>query len=170
MTDKTKTISDSLRREFEHEAATTRVHLARLSHEQWAWRPHEKSFTAGALAAHLVECLGWGEAIFAADEFDVDPSAWQPYQAASSADLLRDFDERVARCQQWLASADDEMLWQSWRLKIMGRVRFERPRVEAFRDMTLSHLIHHRGQFSVYLRLLDVPVPGSYGPTADEAA
>jgi uncharacterized damage-inducible protein DinB len=168
MADKTISISDSLRREFDHEAASTRAHLARLPHDQWGWRPHEKSFAAGALASHLVECLGWGEAIFAADEFNVNPNAWQPYQAASLVDLLRDFDERAAQCRQALASMDDEMLWQPWQLKIMGRVRFERPRLDAFRDMTLSHLIHHRGQLSVYLRLLNVAVPGSYGPTADE--
>jgi uncharacterized damage-inducible protein DinB len=84
------------------------------------------------------------------------------------ADLLKTFDANVANGKQALAGVADATLMQAWRFKMMGRLRFERPRAAVFRDFTLSHLIHHRGQFSVYLRLLNVPVPGSYGPSADE--
>jgi len=159
---------DSLMMEFEHEAETTRKHLERLPDDKLDWRPHEKSFTAGALASHIVECIGWGDLIFDLDEFDIDPTTYKFYQATSVADLLKTFDDKVANCKQALARAADADLTQPWRLKVMGRLHFEKPRTVVFRDFTLNHLIHHRGQFSVYLRLLDVAVPGSYGPTADE--
>lgn len=159
---------ESLINEFAHETQTTRKQFERLPADKLDWRPHEKSFTAGALAAHVVECIGLGIPILSSDEFNIDPADYKPYQAASVADLLQTFDDKVADCKQAMAGSTDAALWQPWRFKVMGRLRFEKPRVDVFRDFTLSHLIHHRGQLSVYLRLLDVPVPGSYGPTADE--
>jgi uncharacterized damage-inducible protein DinB len=154
--------------EFAHETATTRRHLERLPEDRLAWRPHEKSFAAGALGSHLVECVRWTDAIFGADGFDFDPATFTPFEAGSVADLLAAFDEGVSRGRERLEGATEAMLAQPWRFSIMGRERFARPRAVVFRDFTLSHLIHHRGQLSVYLRLLGVPVPGSYGPTADE--
>ena len=159
---------ESLILEFDHEARTTRRHLERVPADKLEWRPHQKSFTAGGLASHIVECVGWAESVFTMDEFDVNPATYTPYQAASGADLLTAFDGKVAACKEALSGVADADLMQPWRLKIRGRVRFEKPRATVFRDFTLSHVIHHRGQLSVYLRLLDVPVPGSYGPTADE--
>ena len=163
------TMIEELRREFEHEVQTTRKHLERVPSDKLDWRPHEKSFTARGLASHIVDCISWADSIFNQDELEVDPAAYRPFRAASVDDLLKAFDDNVAVCKQALAGATDSALMQPWRLKMMGRVRFEKPRAAVFRDMTLSHLIHHRGQLSVYLRLLNVPVPGSYGPTADEA-
>jgi uncharacterized damage-inducible protein DinB len=84
--------------------------------------------------------------------------------------LLKTFDDNVAKGKQALAAATEGSLEQLWSLKIMGRVQFEKPRADVFRDFALSHVIHHRGQFSVYLRLLDIAVPGSYGPSADDLA
>jgi uncharacterized damage-inducible protein DinB len=107
--------------------------------------------------------------VFNEDDFNFDPSTYKPYIAESVADLLQTFDDNIAKSKQALAAATEETLEQPWSLKIMGRVQFERPRAEVFRDFVLSHVIHHRGQFSVYLRLLDVLVPGSYGPSADES-
>lgn len=160
--------NDPLMEEFEHEARTTRRHLERLPDDKLDWRPHEKSFMAGALAAHMVESISWGDSIFSSDEVNFDPTTYKPYIAGSVADLLKSFDDAVARCRQAMADAADESLAHTWHLKVMGKVQFERPKTAAFRDFTLSHVIHHRGQFSVYLRLLNVPVPGSYGPSADE--
>jgi uncharacterized damage-inducible protein DinB len=159
---------DLLIKEFEHEAQTTRKHFERLPNDKLAWRPHEKSFTLGGLASHIIDCLSWTDSIFTMDELNVDPATYKSYQTVSVVNLLTTFDISVATCRQALLGASDATLMQSWRLKIMGRQRFERPRAVVFRDFTLSHLIHHRGQLSVYLRLLNVPVPGSYGPTADE--
>lgn len=161
-------VIDSLVQEFEHEAQTTRKHLERLPNDLLDWRPHEKSFTARGLASHLVDLVRLGNSIFTTDELDFDPAAYQPFQAASVADLLKTFDDNVANCKQAMTGVTDEKVAQSWRFKIMGRLRFERPRAAVFRDFALSHQIHHRGQLSVYLRLLEVPVPGSYGPSADE--
>ena len=159
---------DSLISEFEHEAQTTRKHLERLPNDKLDWRPHEKSFTARGLASHIVNLIRLGESVLNTDELDIDPAAYKPYQAVSVTDLLKTFDENVATCKQALQGVGEESARQLWRFKIMGRLRFEKPMAAVFRDFTLSHLIHHRGQFSVYLRLLNVPVPGSYGPTADE--
>jgi uncharacterized damage-inducible protein DinB len=159
---------DSLMEEFEHETQTTRKHLERLPENKLDWRPHEKSFTAGALASHIIELVTFTDAIFNQDELDFDPATYKPYIATSLADLIKTFDDNVAKGKQAMAGATDDTLTQPWSFKIKGRVRFERPKAAVFRDFALNHMIHHRGQFSVYLRLLNVPVPGSYGPSADE--
>ncbi len=159
---------DSLRMEFENETQTTRKHLERLSNDKLDWRPHEKSFTARGLASHIVGLVSLGDSVLTTDELDIDPAAYKPYQATSVVDLLKTFDDNVANCKQALAAADDESMARPWRFKIMARQRFEKPKAVAFRDFSLNHMIHHRGQFSVYLRLLNIPVPGCYGPTADE--
>lgn len=159
---------DSLMAELTHEAKTVRKHLERLPEDQLAWRPHPKSFTAGQLGSHLVDCIRWTEAIFDADELDMDASTFQPFDAKSVVELLAAFDTAVTRAKQAMTNTTDTDATGPWRLKMHGKVWFEKPREAVFRDMTLSHLIHHRGQLSVYLRLLEVPVPGSYGPTADD--
>ncbi len=159
---------DALLAELTHETATARKHLERLPADRLEWRPHPKSSTAGQLASHLVDCIRWVEPIFGADELDLDANPHHPFAAGSVAALLETFDAEVARARQAMASAVDPSAAQPWRLRMRGRVWFEKPREAVFRDMTLSHLVHHRGQLSVYLRLLDVPVPGSYGPTADD--
>ncbi|HMJ24932.1 MAG TPA: DinB family protein [Pyrinomonadaceae bacterium] len=160
---------DTLRVEFDHEAQTTRRHLERLPADKLDWQPHEKSFTAAGLASHIVEMASWGEAILKQDGLDFDPATYKPYLATSVEDLLTTFDDNVARGKQALDAATDDTLEQSFSFKIMGQVQFERSRADTFRDVTLNHIIHHRGQLSVYLRLLNVAVPGSYGPSADEA-
>ena len=162
------TLIDSLIAEFDHEAQTTRKHLERLPEDKLEWRPHEKSFTAVALASHITEMIGWADAILNQDGLDFDPATYKPYQATSVADLLKTFDDNVAKARQARAGANDDTLSESWSFKILGRVRFEGPRAAVLRDFAVSHIIHHRGQFSVYLRLLNVPVPSSYGPSADE--
>ena len=159
---------DELIAEFEREAKTTRRFLERLTDDKFEWRPHAKSFTAGALASHITDMLQFVELISGTDEFDFDPATYKPYQATSVADLLKTFDENVAKGKLALAGLSDERLENLWNLKIKGRSFFEKPRTEVFRDFALSHQIHHRGQLSVYLRLLDIPVPSAYGPTADE--
>jgi uncharacterized damage-inducible protein DinB len=161
-------VIDWLATQFDHETKTTRRHLERLPSDKLEWRPHEKSYTAIALASHLVECLNWTTEIFTKNELVFDPATFKPYIAASTSELLEAFEKSVADGKRVLEGVTDEAGMQPWSLKFGGRTLFERPRIDVFRDFTLSHLIHHRGQFSVYLRLLNVPVPGSYGPTADE--
>lgn len=163
------TTVDSLTKEFGHEAATTRRLLERLPNDKLAWRPHPKSYTAAGLASHIVDCVNWADSILGSDELDIDPAAHKAFQATSVSELLDTFDNKVAHCHKLLARTANEAMAQPWRMKVRGRLRFEKPRADVFRDFILSHVIHHRGQLSVYLRLLDVPVPGSYGPSADEA-
>jgi uncharacterized damage-inducible protein DinB len=158
----------ALAAEFAKETRVTRRLLERVPADRFAWRPHPRSFTAGGLAGHIVECVGWAESVFTSDGFDFDPATLVPVRANSMPDLLAAFDDKTARGLAALTDSDDAVLAQPWRLSVRGRVRLERPKADVMRDFTLSHLIHHRGQMSVYLRLLDVPVPGSYGPTADE--
>jgi uncharacterized damage-inducible protein DinB len=159
---------DALLAELTHEATTTRKHLARLPDAHFDWRPHPKSFTAGDLARHIVDCIGWATATFAADLFEFNPATYAACKASSTAAMLEAFDAEVAKAQKAIADCTDDDATGLWRLTMPGKVFFEKPREAVFRDMALSHLVHHRGQFSVYLRLLDVPVPGSYGPTADD--
>lgn len=159
---------NSLHKEFEREAKTTRKHLERLPTDKFGWKPHQKSYTAGELASHIVDCVRWADSIVNLDEVDIDPATYKAFSASSVEELLQSFDADVAVCKQLLESADDEAFARPWKLKLQGRLMFERQRGEVVRDFLLSHLIHHRGQLSVYLRLLDVPVPATYGPSADE--
>jgi uncharacterized damage-inducible protein DinB len=159
----------SLLAELERETRTTRRHLERIPPDRFDWRPHPKSSTVGALASHLVACLAFVEPIVAQDELDFDPATHRPFRAPDTAALLAGFDETAARALGVVRGLAAHELDEPWRFKIRGALRFERTRAEALRDMTMSHLVHHRGQLSVYLRLLDVPVPATYGPTADEA-
>jgi len=159
---------ESLIAQYNQETRTTRRLLERIPADRFEWRPHPKSFTAGGLGSHIVDCVNWLDPIFTLDELDVDPSTFRAYRAASLDALLTAFDETVTSGKGILAGLDESTLKAPWRLKLLGKVRLERPKAEAFRDFTLSHMIHHRGQLSVYLRLLEVPVPGAYGPTADE--
>ena len=115
-----------------------------------------------------MDCIRFAAPIFSGDELDIDPSTFAPFSAATTRELLEVFDAEVARATQAIRQTNDPDATQPWRMLFNGRVIFTRPREAAFQDMTLSHLVHHRGQLSVYLRLLDIPVPPSYGPTADE--
>jgi uncharacterized damage-inducible protein DinB len=160
----------SLRAELANEARTTRRHLERIPAARFDWRPHPKSTTVGGLACHLVSCLSFVEPIATQDALDFDPATRRPFQAADPEALLAGFDATVERALVALDGLSEPALHAPWQFRIRGTLRFERKRAEALRDMTLSHLIHHRGQLSVYLRLLDVPVPPTYGPTADEVS
>lgn len=159
---------EQLRDELEHEVRTTRKHLERVPPDRLDWRPHAKSFTLGGLGSHVVDCLRWVDPVFASDELEVDPAAYRPFEASSADALLEGLDVEAAKARSAMSASKDHDCVFPWRLKMGGKVWFEKPREAVFRDMTLSHLIHHRGQLSVYLRLLDVAVPGSYGPTADD--
>ena len=160
---------ESLAKELSQEAAKTRKFLERLPEDRLDWRPHPKSETAGKLAAHLVQCVGWVEPIFAGPELDFDPATAKRAPHDSVPGLLASFDATVAAALATLDAASEADLDGTWGLKLMGRPIFiGRKRKLVMRDFVLSHLIHHRGQLSVYLRLLDVPVPGVYGPSADE--
>ena len=159
---------ESLLREYDNEMRGTRRMLECIPTDRYTWRPHPKSFTIGDLAAHIVDSVDWVDHIFAHEEFDFDPRTYPTSQGASLDKLLARFDAQVVAGHATIKALNEGALHSLWRLKVLGKVHVERTKIDAIRDFTFSHIIHHRGQLSVYLRLLDVPVPGVYGPSADD--
>lgn len=165
-------IAASLLPEFDHEMATTRSLLALVPESDAGWRPHPKSFTLGDLAAHIVNLLTWADLTFDRTEFDANPPGGEPMKApgfAGTAALLDRFDEGVERVRAVVASQADTSFLQSWTLLNGGNVVLSMPRAACWRLFIMNHIIHHRGQLSVNLRLKNVPLPSIYGPTADMA-
>ena len=164
-------LKDTLLAEFDHEMGTTRRLIERIPDAQLGWKPHEKSMTLGGLATHLANIPGWTKNTFEADELDIAPPGAPPYkveEAKSTAELLEAFDKNVASARAALEGATDENWQGKWSLLMTGKPIFTLPRTAVMRGFILSHSIHHRAQLGVYLRLLDVPVPSIYGPSADE--
>ena len=160
---------DALLPEFDREMTTTRKVLERVPEDKFAWKPHAKSFSLGALAAHVATLPTWGKETL--DKSEIDIAGGQPPAApASKAELLTAFDRHVAATRSALAGRSDAELLATWTLKRGGTTIFSMPKTAVLRSFVFSHLIHHRGQLCVYLRLLDVPVPSIYGPSADEPA
>ncbi len=155
--------------DIDQEYAQTRRILERVPEDKFSWKPHAKSASLGQLAAHLVQLPGLTQVVLEQQGLDFakrPPSA--PPAIATSAELLSRFDESVAKVRSTLESASDETLSANWVLQAGDHVIMQGSRAAMIRGLGISHLIHHRGQLSVYLRLLDVPVPGLYGPSADE--
>lgn len=164
-------MSDALLPEFDSETANTRRTLERIPADKLAWKPHEKSMAFVGLATHIANMPGWTTAIIEQDTFDMAPSGGEPVReqpVESVQAALAMFDRNVAAARAALAGASDEHLLKPWALLAGGQTVFEMPRIGVVRSMILNHLIHHRAQLSVYLRLNDVPVPALYGPSADE--
>ena len=157
--------------EFDHEMASTRKTLERVPDDKFDWKPHEKSMTLRALSSHVANITGWTASTFDGDELDVQPEGAEPYsepEAKSTKELLEMFEKNVAAARAALEAATDEDWQGKWSLKMTGKTFFTLPRTAVIRGFILSHLIHHRAQLGVYLRLLDIPVPAIYGPSADE--
>jgi uncharacterized damage-inducible protein DinB len=157
--------------EFDHEMANTRKTLERVPDNKFAWKPHEKSMTLGQLSTHLSNIPSWTKNTFEADELDLAPEG-QPAprleEAKSTAELLETFDQHVVTGRAALESAADERWLGKWSLRMGDKTIFTLPRTAVMRGFVMNHMIHHRAQLGVYLRLLDVPVPSIYGPSADE--
>lgn len=163
-------IVDALLPEYDHELATTRRLLERVPEAEFGWKPHDKSMTLGQLAGHVANIPFWLSATLNAPFYDVtagDKEAGLD-TPVSRAVLLKEFDEKVSKARASLAKATDAEMLAPWALKSGGHEIFSMPRIGAVRSFVMNHLIHHRGQLSVYLRLKDVPLPSMYGPTADE--
>jgi len=165
-------ITATLLPEFDQEMATTRRVLERLPEDKFTWKPHVKSWDMRTLATHLANIPGWGKETIQLSELDIAPAGKPPEPpppAASRKDLLELFDKNVTAGRAALAGATDEHLLQPWSLLAGGQTILTLPRTAVVRKFILSHLIHHRAQLAVYLRLNDVPVPSIYGPSADES-
>ncbi len=166
----TSSLQQNFLAELTHELAQTRRVLERVPFAQADYRPHPKSMTLWQLATHVVNLLAFKKLFLTHDSRDfLDPNAPKPGPAPTShEELLARFDEYSAQLRRELQASDDEKLTQNFRLHRGEHVLFDRPKGTAIRIMGLNHSIHHRGQLTVYLRLLDIPVPGLYGPSADE--
>ena len=162
------TIAETFVAEFRVEAANTRKFLERFEEEHADWRPHEKSMTLSRLATHVVECPDWAYTVLDADAFDLATMDYQPPHWKTSADLIENHERIAAGFLTRFEGRSDEAMRARWRLFQGEHVLMDTTREGAVRNIILSHLIHHRGQLSVYYRLLGIPVPGPYGPSADE--
>jgi uncharacterized damage-inducible protein DinB len=160
-------IADGLLTEFDLEMASTRTVLSRVPEEKFGWKPHPRSTPMGELAQHLATIPSYGQAAFKLNELDL-ASLERPAPPTTRQEVLDLFDASVRGARAVLASARDESFNEPWTLRVGARTVFTLPRSLVFRRMVLSHIIHHRGQMTVYLRLNDIPVPGTMGPTADE--
>ena len=161
------TIAELLLPEFDQEIAKTRKMLALVPEDKFDYAPHVKSMKLGRLASHLAEMPHWLTTTLTTMELEPGPDM-KGFSASSSAELLAELDRRAAEAREHLAGATDGDLAVTWTFKWQGHVVFALPRRDVVRSMVLSHMVHHRAQLGVYLRLLDIPIPGTYGPSADE--
>jgi len=163
-----RNISPALIAEMEHEAATARKCLERIPADKFAWKPHEKSMEMGRLASHVAEMFGWTPPTLQKSELDFATMDYKPFEPESTEQLLEFFDKNVAEAIDALKNTGDEVFMENWTLRNGETVYFTLPKIATMRSFVMNHIIHHRGQLSVYLRLNDIPVPSIYGPSADE--
>ncbi|HTT33838.1 MAG TPA: DinB family protein [Methylomirabilota bacterium] len=161
-------IAQSLLSEFETQAPITRKFLERLPEDKLTWKPHERSMSAGQLAYHLAFVPG-GVLRFVQNNPAQAPEFASFPQPTSREEILKTFEESISTVRTLLPKFDDAAMNETWRMVAGGRDVLAQPRAQFLRDVMLSHWYQHRGQFSVYLRILDVAVPASWGPSADEA-
>lgn len=160
------TFSEGYLPEFDHEMTNTRAILDCVPDDKFGWKPHAKSMSLGRLASHIAELVAWGALVVNQDKLELGTGG-QPADPTNKAGLIELLDNNVAASREAIAGASDEHIAQIWTMLYGGRTILAMPRMQVLRAVVLSHVIHHRGQLSVYLRLLDVPIPGMYGPSAD---
>jgi uncharacterized damage-inducible protein DinB len=163
-------IAQSILPELIHEMASTRRELERVPDDRLSWQPHAKSMTLGRLASHLAELPMWGQVTMQTRELDIAPpnSDAKGANLGSRKEMLALFDQNVEAAKAAVGGASDADYMVPWTLLKTGKTIFTLPRVAVLRSMVLNHNVHHRAQLGVYLRLLDIPVPNIYGPSADE--
>lgn len=162
-------LAQAMIEELTHEALATRKALARVPlEEQIAWQPHTKSMSLGVLASHIADINEWGSMIINGDKFVMNMEEYVPHVYTGIQEMLDGFDAKTAKLVEDLRGATGEHLAQTWSFYGGDTLIFSMPRAAVLRSMVFNHAIHHRGQLTVYLRLLNIPVPGTYGPSADE--
>ena len=164
-----QTLVTPMLEEFREEVATTRRVLERVPVEKLTWKPHVKSMSLGQLAWHVANILGSASRIAQQSSFDVSQGNFVPPQPSSKAEILQVLEQGHRDAEAFLKGLTDRQAVESWRLLNRGTEVFVKPRISVIRMIMLNHWYHHRGQLSVYLRLLDVPVPVIYGRSADES-
>ncbi len=164
-------ISEALLPEFDHEMGNTRKMLECVPDANLGWKPHDKSMTLGRLAQHVSDIPTWVGHALEKESVDVAPPGAPPYQpppVTSLAQILESFEKNIVAARAAIAGAADNHLMKPWSLLMGGHTVFTMPRAAVLRSMVMSHLIHHRAQLGVYLRLNNIPIPGMYGPSADD--
>jgi uncharacterized damage-inducible protein DinB len=158
--------------EFDHEMTATRRVLERVPADRFGWKPHAKSWTMGELAAHLANIPSWTSVTVERDSFDMSPAGEPPPRTppvTSPLEARSRFDANVSAAREVIAAASDVALLSPWTLLAGGKAVFSLPRIAVLRRFVFSHVVHHRAQLGLYLRLNDIPVPNIYGPSADES-
>lgn len=159
---------DALLAELDQEAATTRRVLERVPDNKLGWKPHARSMSLGQLALHVATIPGGVAAFLTKDGLDIGGVSFEQTAAKSASELLPALDQSIKDAKEVLTGLNDHKAMATWKLTKAGKELFAAPRIAVARTILLNHWYHHRGQLSVYLRLLDIPVPSIYGPSADE--
>jgi uncharacterized damage-inducible protein DinB len=165
------TIGQSMLPEFDQETKNTRSTLERVPDDKWGWKPHEKSGTVGWLASHIATLPTWLSVTIQTTELDYAPvngAKWEPPKITNRKELLAEFDKATGEARAALSNVSDGDMMVGWTLLAGGQKIFTMPRIACIRGFVMNHLIHHRAQLGVYFRLLNIPVPALYGPSADE--
>ncbi len=161
-------IMEPMMSEIDQEAATTKRVLERVPGDKLTWKPHTKSMSLGQLAMHVATIPGGITKLAQVDNFEIDPAAFVPPNPKNTAEILAALDASVQAAKEYLGGVSESAATAKWRLTLQGKEIMAMPRAVMLRSIMLNHWYHHRGQLSVYLRLLEVPVPSIYGPSADE--
>lgn len=161
------TLTQKLLKEMAQEAQTTRKMLSVVPDDKFDWKPHARSMTIRQLATHIAELPGWVTMALTTDGLDFAANPYKQDEINNRAELLNYFEQKLNGGAETLSTAKDSDLEPIWTLRMGEKVLSDRPRADVIR-MTYCQIVHHRAQLGVYLRLLDVPIPGSYGPSADE--
>jgi hypothetical protein len=161
-------LNDLLVAELDEEAKKTRAILERVPVDKGEFVPHPKSMPLGRLAPHVAELAGFGVGVLTTPGIDFSQGTYTPLQMESNAQLVRVFDDGIGKVRAALQQTTEAGWNEPWKLAFQGKVLFEGTRFLAYRQMFLNHIVHHRAQLGVYLRLNDTPLPGTYGPSADE--
>ena len=161
-------IRDLLLTEFDEEMKKTRTMLERVPADKKDFTPHAKSMPLGRLAPHVAELAGFGLTVLTTPGLDFAQGSFKPLALESAEQLVRVLDEGSAKVRQALQNMSEEAWKENWKLSLHGKTIFEGSRFLAYREMFLNHVVHHRAQLGVYLRLNEKPVPSTYGPSADE--
>jgi uncharacterized damage-inducible protein DinB len=154
--------------ELEQEGKVAREVLSRVPADKFDWKPHEKSMSFGKLASHVAEMVSWTGPTLQQPELDFSKIDYKPFEPTSTEDLLEYFDKNLAEAADVLRNTTDEQFMEDWTMRNGDKIYFTMPKVVCMRSFVMNHIIHHRGQLSVYLRLNDIAVPSIYGPSADE--
>lgn len=164
------TLGTAFLAELEQEAKVAREVLSRVPADKFDWKPHDKSMSFGKLASHVAEMVSWTGPTLDHPELDFAKMDYKPFEPKTTQELLEFFDKNLAEAVQVLNNMTDDRFMESWSLRNGEKIYFTMPKIVAMRSFVMNHIVHHRGQLSVYLRLNDIAVPSMYGPSADEGS